>query len=587
MRPQLGLRKLSWFGLALLTTVQSICAQTGDGPIVNISTVNSSNAVHPGDTIRVAAQVSLPQGWHVNARHPLDEFLIPTELILDPPAGVTVKQMAYPEAKTRTFEFAAGASMAVYESEFVIGAELEVAPDTSPGMVEVPAVLHYQACNETQCWAPETKETVFRFEVVASAEPITEQNAALFESLTFEEASRKPQQPSEEKAPAPPAPETLRQKDWQTLFTSFRIAGEEGGYIGAKDFLDWLDRVERGEGVKQGVLTGKSTWLVVVLTLVGGVLLNLTPCVLPLIPVNLAIIGAGAQAGSRKRGFGLGVVYGLAIAIVYGILGLAVVLGLGSFGTLNASPWFNLLIAVVFVILALAMFDVILIDFTRFQSKIGVKTKSGTFVFAFVWGGINALLAGACVAPVVFAVVLYAQDAYARGSETALGLPFLLGVGMGLPWPLAGAGLAMLPRPGKWMVRVKNLFGAFILALAAWYGYEAFTLFQERYLVDREAVKSSVEQMDQEGWVTSLPAGLALAKEENKPVFIDFWATWCKNCLVMNETTFQAAEVKKRLENYVKVKYQAEFPHEAPAKEVLAHMRFTGLPHYAVLEPKD
>ena len=94
---------------------------------------------------------------------------------------------------------------------------------------------------------------------------------------------------------------------------------------------------------------------------------------------------------------------------------------------------------------------------------------------SFVMGGVAALLAGACVAPVVIQVVLFASNLYANGSPIALALPFLLGVGMAIPWPIAGAGLAALPRPGKWMVRVKQAFGVIILATAAYYGYESYT----------------------------------------------------------------------------------------------------------------
>ena len=64
-------------------------------------------------------------------------------------------------------------------------------------------------------------------------------------------------------------------------------------------------------------------------------------------------------------------------------------------------------------------------------------------------GGVAALLAGACVAPVVIQVVLFASDLYAGGTQVALALPFPLGLGMALPWPLAGAGMAALPKPGR------------------------------------------------------------------------------------------------------------------------------------------
>src|SRR5262249_4913844 len=78
---------------------------------------------------------------------------------------------------------------------------------------------------------------------------------------------------------------------------------------------------------------------ILLIVLIGGVALNLTPCVLPMIPINLAIIGAGTQAGigegfpSRARGFLLGATYGGAMAFVYGVLGLIVVLTAGTFGT--------------------------------------------------------------------------------------------------------------------------------------------------------------------------------------------------------------------------------------------------------------
>jgi thioredoxin:protein disulfide reductase len=386
---------------------------------------------------------------------------------------------------------------------------------------------------------------------------------------------------------------------WRELLPQFTIAGQEAGYLESQDFLAWVDRVESGEVLEApaGFLAavrrlfsggldfaGMGMPLVIALTLIGGLALNLTPCVLPVIPINLAIIGAGAQAGSRGRGFMLGSVYGLGIALVYGVLGLVVVLGLGSFGNINASPWFNFGIAALFVVLALAMFDLILIDFSKYQTKFGVKSEKGSFVFAFFMGSICALLAGACVAPVVIAVILYSQDVYAQGHQlTGLLLPFLLGLGMALPWPIAGAGLSFMPKPGMWMVRVKQAFGVFIFAFAAYYGYQGYTILSERF-VDKEAVAASA---DESGWVTSLSDGLEQAKAENKPVLIDFWATWCKNCLVMNKTTFKDEAVLARLDEFVKIKYQAEDPGESPAKDVLAHFEYVGLPHYAILHPPE
>jgi thiol:disulfide interchange protein len=274
------------------------------------------------------------------------------------------------------------------------------------------------------------------------------------------------------------------------------------------------------------------------------------------------------------------------MALVYGLLGLVVILTAGTFGAINSSPWFNLGIAALFVMLALAMFDVIVIDFSRFSTRFNVGGSGrGTFLVAFSMGAVAALLAGACVAPVVIQVVLFSSNLYSTGTTAALALPFLLGLGMAVPWPIAGAGVAALPRPGAWMVRIKQAFGAVILATAAYYAYTGYGILANRW-VDPEQVASSVEQKLKEGWHSSLSAGLAEAKRDRKPVLIDFWATWCKNCLVMDSTTLKNPEVVAALDSYVKIKFQAEDPDASPGKELLDYVGGIGLPTYAILEVK-
>ena len=156
---------------------------------------------------------------------------------------------------------------------------------------------------------------------------------------------------------------------------------------------------------------------------------------------------------------------------------------------------------------------------------------------------------------------------------------------MAIPWPIAGAGLAALPKPGMWMVRVKQAFGVFILATAAYYGYEAYSIFSNRW-VDPKAVASSVEEQLKAGWHASLADGLAAAEREKKPVMIDMWATWCKNCLTMDKTTLANDDVQKALSGYVKIKYQAEDPDEQPAKALMQRFEAVGLPAYAILRPR-
>jgi len=379
---------------------------------------------------------------------------------------------------------------------------------------------------------------------------------------------------------APPPAVTTQSQDVAAAPGDFTVLGTTAGYVRTETFLKFLSDAEAG--IKQpGMFEGRGPLAILLLVFVGGLALNLTPCVLPMIPINLAIIGAGTTSGSRKRGFLLGAVYGAAMAAVYGILGIVVIMTAGSFGTLNASPWFNVAIAILFVVLGLAMFDVFTIDLSRFSAGMRPDdSRRGTFALAFGMGGIAALLAGACVAPVVIQVVLFSSDMYAKGTALALGLPFLLGLGMALPWPIAGAGLAALPKPGAWMVHVKHAFGVVILLTAAYYGYEAYGLFGTR------AEAATLQSGMKDGWYQSIPEALAAAKVEGKPVFVDMWATWCKNCYVMDETTFADDAVKAAMAKYVRVKVQSEDPEAQPAKGLLERFDSVGLPTYAIIQPQ-
>jgi thiol:disulfide interchange protein len=436
------------------------------------------------------------------------------------------------------------------------------------------------------CFPPVTLSTGWTLHVVNRSTPVKGLNQEFFKQIPFGRGVPPPVASTEsvpQLAASGPAISTPVTFSRPAAVSDFKVVATAAGYLPTTDFLQFVRDAESGVK-RKGMFEGRGPLAILLLVFLGGLALNLTPCVLPMVPINLAIIGAGVKAGSRSRGFLLGLAYGAAMAVVYGVLGLIVILTAGTFGTINASPWFNLGIAVLFVVLALAMFDVIVIDFSKFSTRFNVgRSGSGSFLVAFAMGAVAALLAGACVAPVVIQVVLFSSNLYATGTTAALALPFLLGVGMAVPWPIAGAGIGALPRPGAWMVRIKQAFGVVILVTAAYYGYTAYGIFANRW-VDPLQVSSSVEEKLKEGWHASLSEGLAAARREGKPVLIDFWATWCKNCLVMDKTTLKDPEVTAALSQYVKIKFQAEDPTVSPAKEVMDYVGAFGLPTYAILK---
>jgi thiol:disulfide interchange protein len=419
--------------------------------------------------------------------------------------------------------------------------------------------VQFQACDDKRCFLPVKKH--FSIDSKGGAEiippPTSTAPLAQLNSLTTQSA-----QPDD-----------------------FSLSGKAGGYLSAQKFLEFLDNPSGAAG--NSLFDGKNIWLIIALILLGGVALNLTPCVLPMMPITLAVLGAGASAQSRKRGFAIGTIYGLGMTLAYGVAGTTIILTGATFGALNASPVFNLGIAVLFILLGLGMFDIIHIDFSRFRSGIRHDSaKRGSAPVAFFMGGVAALLAGACVAPVVISVVLYATSLYAEGQSWGLLLPFILGAGMALPWPFAGAGLSFLPKPGGWMVWVRNGFGALILLIALYYCYTATHLWWSSSQAQKSAQHATPSDQ-QLPWQHSLEEAMQQAREQNKPIFIDFWASWCKNCLAMDATTFNDEAVQARLGDFILVKFQAENPEEEEIKKVLQRFQIVGLPSYVVLTPKQ
>jgi thiol:disulfide interchange protein len=564
--------------IVLLVVAPTLAIAQLRGVKADLAPIAESDAVR-GASARIALQVTVPERFHLQSDKPRDPLLIPTVLTIDPPPGVRVAEVVYPQAADFTL---AGQSepLAVFEHAFAIGVRLDIDGDVATGPLELPARFRYQACDDKLCFAPVTAEVRWTLNVVGGA-PRARQFEEVFDRIAFG-TGRPPDAATA--VPAPAFPPVVATRQSTTTLASFAVVATTGGYLGTDDFLQFVRNAENGVQ-ERGLFEGRGPLAIMLLVLLGGLALNLTPCVLPMIPINLSIIGAGAQSRSRTSGFLLGGVYGAAMALVYGVLGVIVIVTAGTFGTINASPWFNLGIAVVFVALALAMFDVLTIDFSRFGGSIGtIQSRRGSLLLAFGMGALAALLAGACVAPVVIQVVLFSSNLYAQGTTAALALPFLLGIGMAVPWPLAGAGLTALPKPGAWMVRVKQALGVIILATAAYYGYLAYTLFADRW-VDPGAVTSSVAEKVKAGWHSSLEEGLAVAQREQKPVLVDMWATWCKNCLTMDRTTLADSSVVAALDGYVKIKFQAEQPDEEPARSVMDRFGAIGLPTYVILRP--
>jgi thiol:disulfide interchange protein DsbD len=356
-----------------------------------------------------------------------------------------------------------------------------------------------------------------------------------------------------------------------------------------------------------------SFWLIVSFFFGAGLLLSLTPCVFPMIPILSGIIVGRGHKITHVHAFVLSLAYVLGMAITYAIAGIAA----GYSGNLISSalqtPWVLGGFAAIFVLLSLAMFGLYELQLpTALQSKLSDtsnKLHGGHLSGVFAMGALSAIIMGPCVAAPLAGALLYisqTHDAVLGG--TAL---FVLALGMGAPLLLIGTSAgALLPKAGAWMEAVKRFFGVMMLAMAIWIVspvipvsaqmmlWAALLIFAAIFLhaldplphsalgwhkfgksvgifalllgvaflvgalsgahdilrplgnIGRASAETPANlQFDRIKTGADLDARIAAAK--GKAVMLDFYADWCVSCKEMERLTFSDAGVQAKLKNAV------------------------------------
>lgn len=227
--------------------------------------------------------------------------------------------------------------------------------------------------------------------------------------------------------------------------------------------------------------TGLATWLsqaslgkIVLLAFILGLLLSFTPCVLPMVPILLAVLAGGEarpQALSRWRGFSLAAVFVLGMSLVYTILGVGAGVVGASLAVWLQTPWVLSLFAILLGLFALAMFDVY-----TFQVPAGLQNQlnrrlsqipGGRMGGVFLMGMLSALIVGPCVAAPLAGVLLFISQT----GDLAMGGSALFAMAWGQGMLLLAVGLSsglLMPKAGPWMQGIKILFGLLLLATAWW-----------------------------------------------------------------------------------------------------------------------
>lgn len=222
-------------------------------------------------------------------------------------------------------------------------------------------------------------------------------------------------------------------------------------------------------GILQG-LSQRGGGALVILGFLGfGLLLAFTPCVLPMVPIVAGMLSRQGETLTARKGMALTGVYVLAMATVFGLLGVVAAWSGQNLQVALQSPVAIWIVAALFVVLAMSMFGLFELQIPQgLTTRLGqAEGRRGSLGGAALLGVTSALIVGPCVTAPLAGALLY----IAQTGDVALGAAalFALGLGQGLPLMAVGAfGAKVLPRAGLWMNRVKQVFGVVFLGLAIW-----------------------------------------------------------------------------------------------------------------------
>lgn len=330
---------------------------------------------------------------------------------------------------------------------------------------------------------------------------------------------------------------------------------------------------------------------------IAGFLTSLTPCIYPMLPITLAVLGA-RKTKSKREGFLKSAIYVLGMAVTYSILGVLAATSGFMFGSLLSNSYFLIFLCGILFIAALSMFDVFEIQTPQFlQSRIGEKGHSTSHIAIFGSGLFSGLIVGPCVGPVLVGILGYVSQA----GNIVLGfsLLFTFAIGLGSLIILVGTFSSLferIPRAGSWMILVKKIIGlAFLgliiyfisplfktkdLALICFGTFFIFSIihlfkdFKDKHLsvLERAIWRSSVllsillfvfaffsshERFERlvgfDGshfanthWNLYSEENLAIAAQHQDVVVLDFYAEWCAACRELKHKTF----ADPRVSNY-------------------------------------
>lgn len=540
-----------------------------------VTVATDRTAYAAGESARLLVELAIEDGWHVNANPATFDYLIPTAASAEVPDGWPAAESEYPPGVMRTFAFA-DQPLSVYEGTATLALRTAVPADAAAGAVEIPVTVTYQACDHKRCLPPITKTYRQTLTVGPGGEP-TEAGLAYAGGAA----------PSA----APPS-----------------------------------------ESPRPGLA------LMLLLGLVGGLILNVMPCVLPVLSLKLLglVKGAGQSRGEVTTG---ALVTSLGILASFWALAAAAIAARAAgaavgWGVQFQEPIFVAVLAIVVTFFCLNLWGLFEIGLPRWLARSSAGTGDTGLSGHFGSGLFTTVMATPCSAPFLGTAVAFALT---QPAGTVIAVATAIGAGMALPYlllALAPGSVRWLPKPGVWMDRLKVVMGFLLAATVVWLlfvfsgqvdrltvawlelGLLALALFLwmrhrltapvARRLGTVGALAAVVLTL---GLAASAPArgnGDGTAEQTvrliewvpfdraeaerlaaaGELVFVDVTADWCVTCKFNERLVLETEEIAELFERHDVVPMKADWTNRSrPIAQFLADHGRYGIPFYLLYRP--
>ena len=565
---------------ALVTAAASpLHAQPERPQKASVELLADRSAYAPGATARLAAVMVIEDGWHTNSHEPSYDWLIPTELSLSLPESWGAPEITYPEGGMKAFEFTEG-PISIYEGTVSFLASVPV-PGGASGTVPVTAALRYQACDHSSCLPPVTTEATLDLQVGSGGEPT---HREIFDAGAGMTAG----------------------------------PGPTGSAAGAA-------------APATGLLA------ILVLGFLGGVILNVMPCVLPVLSLKVfGLIRSADEGRGHVAAAGLATTAGI-LASFLALAGAAVLARSAGaavgWGTQFQHPGFVTFLAVVVILFCLNLWGLFEIQLPQGLAQAASGGPSEGHAGHFASGLFATLMATPCSAPFLGTAVGFAlsQPAWKIFSTfTAIGL------GMSLPYlvlAVAPGAARLFPKPGAWMEHVRTIMGFLLAGAAVWLlyvlsaqvsperlalvelGLLLLTLFV--WMSSRMAESRVFKRVAAAALVMTAVGTLVLAAQpdagapnatgghngliewvefdrgeararaaDGRLVFVDVTADWCITCKANERLVLETREVADAFTRHGVLPMKADWTNRNDAiGEFLAEFGKAGIPFYVLYSP--